>query len=282
MRWLHRDPIRPTRYFHLVSDPIAELAALPDVAAELAAARTAVDELLWNRAARARGRALAAESALLGAWADAAFEGAEVPQGSLRSGAVEDSPIGRTAVRTLAMYAEIPAAADIVTTAPLQALARLHAVVAVGSTDAVGRPRSGDDVADPLRLRTAEPSSAAAARLAALGDVLVGSSTAPALALAAIVHAEIAVVQPFDWGSGLLARAMTRVVMRAKGVDPDGWAIPEAGLRMLGRPKYVAALRGYATGDVAGVTEWIVRHSQAVAAGAAAAAELVDELPTDA
>ncbi len=262
-------------------DPIADLAALPDVAAELAAGRAAVDELLWNRAARARGHALSAESTLLGAWADAAFEGAEVPQDSLRAGAVEDSPIGRTAARTLAMYAELPAAADLVAVSPLQALARLHAVVAVGSSDAVGRPRSGDEVADPLRIRAAVPAVQAAARMQSVATLLAGGTQAPALALAAVVHAEIAVTQPFDWGSGLIARAMTRLVLRAKGVDPDGWSVPEAGLRMLGRPAYVSGLRGYASGEPDGVTGWLILHSQAVAAGARAAAELVEDLPQD-
>lgn len=264
-----------------MSDPIAAWAALSDVAPQLQSARAAVDELLWNRPARSRGRSLAAESTLLGAWADAAFEGAEVPQDSLRAGAVEDSPIGRTAARTLAMYAEMPVVTDLVNTAPLQALARLHAVVAVGSTPHVGRPRPDDDVVDPLRLRTATDADAAGARLRAMASLLTMPTQAPALALAAVVHAEIAVTQPFDWGSGLLARATTRLVLRAKGVDPDGWSIPEAGLRLLGRPKYVAALRGYASGEPEAVAQWLILHSQAVAAGARAATDLVPDLPED-
>lgn len=264
-----------------MADPIAELAALPDVAAELTAGRTAVDQLLWNRTARGRGRGLAAESALLGAWADAAFEGAEVPQDSLRAGVLEDSPVGRTAVRTLAMYAEIPGAAEVLTSAPMQALARLHAVVSVDAPGEPGRPRRADEVVDPLRLRTAVPAGAAADRLASLGPLLTGGTEAPALALAAVVHAEVAVVQPFDSGSGLVARALTRTVLRALGVDPDGWSMPEAGFRMLGRPQYVTALRGYASGDVAGVTGWLITHARAVAAGAQAAAERAEELPPD-
>lgn len=264
-----------------MSDPIAELAAVPRVAEELATARSSVDQLLWDRSARARGAALAAESTVLGAWADAAFEGAEIPRDSLKAGAVEDSPMGLTAARTLAMYSEIPVCADLVSTAPLQALARLHAVLAVGSCEEVGRPRSGDEVADPLRLRTADSAAMAAARLGAAGELLAGGTDAPALALAGVLHAEIAVAQPFEWGSGLLARASTRLVLRAKGVDPDGWSVPEAGFRMLGRPKYVAALRAYASGTPEGVTGWLVLHAQAVAAGARAAAELVPDLPED-
>jgi hypothetical protein len=130
-------------------------------------------------------------------------------------------------------------------------------------------------------LRTAVGVDEASARLRGIAALLTTPTEAPALALAAVVHAEIAVPQPFDWGSGLLARATTRLVLRAKGVDPDGWSIPEAGLRLLGRPKYVAALRAYASGESDGVARWLVLHAQAVAAGARAAGELVPDLPQD-
>lgn len=254
---------------------------MPQVAEQLTTARSVVDELLWNRAARERGRSLAAESTLLGAWADAAFEGAEIPRDSLRSGVVEASPMGRTAARTLAMYARIPAAADTLAHAPLQALAALHSVVAAGSEGEPGRPRGGAEPQDPLALGTAVPALEASRRLTALGELLSRPSAAPALAVAGIVHAEIAVAQPFDWGSGLLARAMTRVVLRSRGVDPDNWSIPEAGLRMLGRPKYVRALRAYSSGEVVGVTDWLITHARMVAAGARAAMDLLGELPPD-
>ena len=56
-----------------MSDPIQTLAELPGVPEALTQARDAVDSLLWDRTARRRGRALSAESTLLGAWADAAF-----------------------------------------------------------------------------------------------------------------------------------------------------------------------------------------------------------------
>lgn len=264
-----------------MSDAIAVLAELPGVPDALTQARDAVDQVLWDRTARRRGRALTAESTLLGAWADAAFEGAEVPQATLRAGAVEDSPVGRTAARTLAMYAEIPALTDLATTAPLQALARLHAVVAVGSCDPVGRPRAADEVVDPLRTRTGVDATAAAQRLTGVAELLTMPGTAPALAVAAIVHGELAAAQPFEWGSGLMARAATRLIMRAKGVDPDGWTIPEAGIRQYGRPRYVTALRGYAGGSPEGVAQWIIAHAGWVAAGATAAADLIPELPDD-
>jgi hypothetical protein len=268
----------------VATDAVGVLAELPDVAAAAVAGREAVDALLWDRAARSRGRALAAESTVLGAWASAAFEGAEVPVDTVRAGGVEDSPVGVTVARAVAMYAEVPAVADMVLLAPLQALARLHSVVAVGLTpeDSLGRPRSGDAPDDPLRLRTATTAAAQLPeRLMGVAGLLTAPTTAPAMVVAGLVHAELATMLPFAWGSGVVARVMTRVVLRAKGVDPDGWTIPEAGLRMLGRPKYVAALRHYASGDPDAVARWLVVHSEIVAAGARAAHDGATDLPTD-
>jgi hypothetical protein len=88
--------------------------------------------------------------------------------------------------------------------------------------------------------------------------------------VAAIAHAELAIVRPFAWGSGLLARASTRLVLAARGVDPSLFSIPEHGMLELGRPAYVKALRGYATGSPAGVSEFIVWQATAVAMGAKA------------
>jgi hypothetical protein len=121
---------------------LATLTDLPGVAAAAADARGAVDELLMNRVARRRGAALAAESTLVGAWCNASFDGAEVLLDSLRSGTVEDSPMGLVAARTLAMYSELPRAAELLPAAPLQALARLHSVLATQRHDdaSIGRP----------------------------------------------------------------------------------------------------------------------------------------------
>jgi hypothetical protein len=77
------------------------------------------------------------------------------------------------------------------------------------------------------------------------------------------------VLRPFAWGSGLLARATTRLVMAARGVDPSCFSIPEQGMVEMGRASYVRALRAYGSGSRDGVAEWCVWHATAVAAGAA-------------
>jgi len=246
-------------------------------------ARSAVDELLWNRSARRKSTVLSAESAVVGAWCNSSFEGAEILLDSLRTGAVEDSPMGRIAMRTLAMYSELPAAADLIGTAPLQALARLHAVAAVGQVpeSELGRPRADDEVEDSLRLGPLVPAAQLSQRLQGVSQLLIGSRQTPAIILAGVVHAELAVLRPFSAGSGTVARASTRLVLRARGVDPDGWSFPEAGLRTLGRNKYRNALTSYAAGEPEGVAEWLILHSRTIAVGARAAVEELDHLPED-
>lgn len=224
------------------------------------------------------GSDLAAESTIAGAWCNAAFEGAEVLIDDLRGGSVEDSPMGRIAARTLAMYIELPKVADLLGRSPMQALARLQAVAVAGADPdqpdgehgrpATGRPRLDNTVADPLRLDTAVPADEIGERLSQLGRLLTSETAAPAIVVAGVVHAEIAVMQPFPAGSGVVARGLTRAVIRERGVDPDGWSIPETGMRMIGRPSYVKALRGYATGTAEGLSTWLVHHARMVELGA--------------
>lgn len=256
------------------TDPLAELAIEPSVLESSESARAAVDELLWNRTARGMGSDLAAESTMAGAWCSAAFEGAEVLLDDLRGGAVEDSPMGRVAARTLAMYIELPKISDLLGRSPMQALARLQsiAVTRAGATEddlsGVGRPRQDNTVADPLRLDTAVPAEEIGGRLRQLGQLLTSETSAPAIVVAGVAHAEVAVVQPFSSASGIVSRSLTRAVIRERGVDPDGWSMPEVGMRMMGRPSYVKALRAYASGTTEGVSIWLVHHARMVERGA--------------
>ena len=251
--------------FPTPSDPLAVLADEPASAAALDAARTEVDTLLWRRDVRAAAAEVAAASVERGARDSAAIDGADVV-------VVDDSPMGRVLGASLRLTAEVPRQVDIFATAPLQALARLHALVAhdFAAPDELGRPRSGEAADDPLQLGALPPAAVSADRLAALAGILTSTTTAPALLLAAVTHAELAVLRPFTWGSGLLARASVRLVMAARGVDPSLFSIPERGMLELGRPAYVKALRAYASGSPAGVSDFIVWHCTAVGMGARA------------
>lgn len=254
----------------LPADPLPALLELPGVGAAVGEARTAVDGLLWDRSVRARQDDVVAESLLRGAWVSAWFEGAETDLDPLRSGAALDgSPVGRLLANSLALHAQLPELVGVVGRSPGQALARMHALVAHGFVpdDQLGRPRSGDSPDDTLRLGPAPDAAEATARLADLSRLLV-SSQAPGILVAAVAHAELAVVRPFGWGSGLVARALIRLVLAQRGVDPGMQGAPEVGLRRVGRPAYVRALRGYAQGTPEGVAGALTLVAEAIAFGA--------------
>ncbi len=100
-------------------------------------------------------------------------------------------------------------------------------------------------------------------RTRGLSDLLTTPTEAPALVLAAVVHAEIVTIAPFGSGDGLIARAVERMVLTSAGVDPQGVLPVEAGHLRLA-PGYERALRGYASGSVAGVRGWLLHCAAAV------------------
>lgn len=229
----------------------------------MVAARGAIDELLWRRDIRSAAAAVTAVSKMTGARDSAAMEGADIA-------ASEDSPMGRVLAAAQAVTGEVPAVVDIWSSAPLQAIARLHSVVAFQhlEPDRLGRPRVDGEVPDdPLNLGPAP--AGVATRLTLLAGLVADSHEVPAIAVAGIAHAELAGARPFAWGSGLVGRAIVRVVLAARGVDPSLFSIPEAGMIQVGRPAYVRALRAYEGGSV---DEYLVWFCQAITLGAQRAA----------
>lgn len=260
---------------------LAPLLELPGVADAVTAARTAVDEVLWDRGVRARAGEVVSSSRMRGGWASAAIDGAEVRPDALVSGdALDGSPIGRVVAAALAVQVETPTLVDTFGRAPLQALSRLHAVASTGfvADDLRGRLRTTDEADDPLRLGGLPPYAEASRRTTQLAALLTRPTEAPALVVAAVAHGEIAVLRPFAWGSGLVARSATRLVLAARGLDPDGLTVPEAGLYAAGRPAYAEALRAYASGAPEGVARWIVLHADAVRVGAAETRRILADL----
>lgn len=208
-----------------------------------------------------------------GAWASAALDGARVPVEVVRdlvTGRAQWPPADATwdrvrgAVQVSAEAERVaPLLAQAGTPAPLQALARLHLAAAEPLTPAaaLGRPRSeipGDLGPTEFAMLPAPPAQAGAvrARLAGLAELMqVGG--VPALLVAALVHAEIALVRPFVGGNALVARAAERAVLIARGLDATGVAVPELGHAELGPTAYAGALSAYATGSREGLTVWI-------------------------
>jgi Fic family protein len=91
---------------------------------------------------------------------------------------------------------------------------------------------------------------------------------ASAVIVGAVAHAEIAVLEPFGSGDGVVARAVDHMVLISAGVDPYGLVSCESG--HAADPKaYDAALRGYRDDGVIGVRVWLQHCASALALGAA-------------
>jgi hypothetical protein len=246
-----------------VSDPFAQVAALPGVTGAVADARSAVDRLLGHRILRRRSAEVSAESALRGARASATLEGVRVED--LRP--TSEDPVVQGALR---VSAEVGTLTETWRHAPRQALARLHVLAAADIVPAaeLGRPRhAGQEVRDPLDLGPPPPPAEVAARLDALVELLARPTRAPAIVVGALVHGELLALRPFGWGDGLVARAAQRLTLVDRGLDPKSLAAPEVGHAELAA-EYAAALRGYLGGTPDGVAGWMAHCAEAVAVAA--------------
>jgi hypothetical protein len=247
------------------ADPLEVIAELPGVPEAVEEARAAVDRLYRHRALRRRSPEVSSESALRGARASAALEGVDVPLDAVRRGDAAD-PVVQGALR---VSAELGRLGKTWRTAPRQVLARLHTLAATGLADesSLGRPRPGSSDADVLGLGTAPGPEEAATRLDALSGLLPRSGTAPALVLAAIVHAELAVLRPFGVADGLVARAAERLTLVEYGLDPKSLIAVEVGHLELG-DAYPENLHAYLKGTADGVGAWVRHTATAVLLGA--------------
>lgn len=238
--------------------PESCVAAVRAQAGSLGDARSAIDTVLSQRGWRGKATEHAVALRLVAATASARLDGASGPEDASAMG------VHVRAVRLLTD--EVHVRVDDAVRAPAMVLARLHVVAT--STGHVpeehrGRPRVDDMADDPLRLGPA-PRAEDAQRLLSealrwmtsdeVGDV-------PGLARAAIVHGLLAIGRPFRDMSGPVARAAGRLVMAARGVDPDGLIPVEAGIEAVGRAGYVRALRAWMDGDL---EAWLDFHAQAV------------------
>jgi hypothetical protein len=231
------------------SDPLAPLLDLRGVREAADRARAGVDRLLGHRVLRRESAGVSAESALRGARASAALEGRDVPLAELRAGAVVD-PVVQGALR---VSAGLGAMVETWPRAPGQVLARLHVLAAA-------------DMAAPGDL--GRPAPHAGPRLSGLFTLVTGSTTAPAVVLAALVHGELAALAPFGTADGVVARAAGRLTMVTRGLDVKAVSVPEVGFAELGRAAYDAALAGYVSGEPDGVAAWLIHCSLAIEHGA--------------
>jgi hypothetical protein len=245
-----------------VNDPLGVIAELPGVPEAVQEAREAVDRLYRHPALRRRSPEVSAESALRGARASAALEGVDVPLDRMRSGEVGD-PVVQGALRA---SAELGRLGKTWRSAPRQALARLHTLAAAGLTADPGRPRTGPTSADLLGLGPAPGPEETAVRMSALAGLVSGTTRAPALVVAAIAHAELAVLRPFGLADGVVARAAERLTLVELGLDPKSLTVVEVGHADLGEA-YAEGLRSYLKGTADGVGAWVKHCAAAVVLG---------------
>ncbi|MET8339528.1 Fic family protein [Streptosporangium canum] len=243
-----------------MSDPLAVIAELPGVPEAVTDARKAVDRLYGHRVLRRKSPEVSARSALRGARASAALDGVDVPLEAIPE--VTD-PVVQGALR---VSAELGRLGPTWRAAPRQVLARLHTLAAAGLTERLGRPRGAAEAPDLLGLGAAPGPEETVARVDGLVGLVTGTSKAPALVLAAIVHAELAVLRPFGSADGVVARAAERLTLVEFGLDPKSLAAVELGHLELGAA-YPESLKAYLSGTPDGVAVWVRHCASAVTLG---------------
>ena len=256
-------------------DPLSNLLTIPGVASECETTLKAIDELMWNRTVRRHKDSLIPYTRRIAGFATAALDGAQMPKDPTME--PEVSPMGSLSDQGLLITAEADLQRLAFRTEPLKVLARLHTFVS--TDDDRGRPRTTNDVNDPLRLGSVPPHEVLQERMSQLVDLVI-ESKASSILVAAIAHAELATLRPFTQGSYLVARASTRLILAARDVDNDGLVMSEYGAFLLGRPAYVKALTGYISGTREGVAMWVGWQGEAIRRGIDMAKELAEMADT--
>ena len=124
----------------------------------------------------------------------------------------------------------------------------------------LGRPRQSPEVA---------------ARLDLVTRLVTGGSTVPAPVLAAVAHGELLTLAPFGSADGVVARAVSRLVTIASGLDPHGLGVPEV-FWLRREDEYRAAAAAFATGQQDGVGDWLLLCCRALEDGAREALSIAE------
>jgi hypothetical protein len=236
---------------------------LPGVAAASERAREALGRAHRHRANLRGWPVTAAEAALRAARASSVLDGGPSKPDDLATGNAVFAGALRVAQ---ALEGGETSLVGVWRRAPLQALARLHMLAAAGQVDddRLGRPR---------------PDAHVGPRLELLADLVTGATRAPAPVLAAVAHGELLMLAPFGSADGVVARAVSRLVTIASGLDPHGLGVPEVSW-MRRAADYRDAACGFATGTPDGLTAWLLLCCRALQAGAQEALQIAESLPS--
>ena len=271
------------RYRAFVPDPVAVLVpAVPFDTAGLAKdAETAIRSL--NERATVAG--LEAIGPLLlrsEAVASSRIEGYDVSSLNLAR-ALVDPRSARGSAKTVA--ANVSAMEEAI------ALGGREGPIKVADIEAIhGTLMSGDARSDPGRLRTRQnwiggrldnpsdarfvpPPEGELARLMEDLVAFISRGDLPAVAQAAIAHAQFGMIHPFLDGNGRVGRCLVHAILRRRGVAAH--FVPPVSIVLAARPdSYVAGLEAFRDGRVA---EWISSFAGAARDAAAASVTLAED-----
>jgi hypothetical protein len=238
---------------------------LPGVAAASDHARDALGRAHRHRANLRRWPVTAAEAAVRAARASAVLERRSLERDEQPDVSATSDPVFAGALRVAqALEGGETNLVEVWRRAPLQALARLHMLAAADRVDEdrLGRPRADADIGP---------------RLGLLADMVTGGTRAPAPVIAAVAHGELLTLAPFGSADGVVARAVSRLVTIATGLDPHGLGVPEVSW-MRRAADYRDAAHSFAGGTPDGMTAWLVLCCRAMQTGAQEALLIAESL----
>ncbi|ORB84486.1 oxidoreductase [Mycobacterium kansasii] len=250
----------------MTTDPLAALMELPGVADASDRARAALGRAHRHRANLRGWPVTAAEAALRAARASSVLDGGPARLEDLAEAGGAGDPVFAGALRVAqALEGGGGPLVGVWQKAPLQALARLHTLAAAGLVDdgRLGRPRADAGIGRRLEL---------------LADVMTRPTRAAAPVVASVAHGELLTLKPFGYADGVVARAVSRLVTIATGLDPHGLGVPEVSW-MRQSATYRDAARSFADGTPGGVAAWLVLCCRALTAGAQEALSIAEAAP---
>jgi len=275
---------RSFTYRAFVPDPVATLD--PQVGLSAAAAVFEAERAIRELNERGSARGLEAIGPLLlrsEAIASSRIEGYQVSTLNLAR-ALIDPRAARGSARTVAANVsameEAIARADNPSPITVDDIEDIHSTLMTREPDATpGRVREiqnwlGGRLGSPLGAAFVPPPPAEVQPL--LGDLtaFLAREDLPAVAQAAIAHAQFETIHPFIDGNGRVGRCLIHMVLRRRGVAAR--FVPPVSIVMAARPSsYVQGLVDFREGRV---SDWIESFSVACGNAAAQAADLADDM----